>query len=391
MAERLAQMMRESADRLDVPPARATAALTLGRRLRRRRQVVSAVAAVVVVGGLALGGMLALAGHPEGRRGSDPVAPRVGVPAFGAGSRIFLGDVTATVPHTVHSLHYTSVGVLVRSNRHDGASEGSGPENLTLVRDDGTTVDLGTIPEGVGPATDPDQPYYVLAEQAGDGFEAVVRDAQTGGTVARVPLPDLPPSNWDVPPLSLTGDTVYVGYEASTMAVNWHTGKTTRVPGLTGGMPEVYGDRAVVSNDGEPLVIDTTTGETLVNLGEIGGEDFFASLSPDGHYVSIAGDGSSDHLTVISVASGKSVRLEGDAYSWGWTSTGEPFQVTKQKLTECDPDTGSCTSTPSPARSLPDPTPDPPETQCAPDGSCVVTESSATGLEFRLAGRTFES
>ena len=63
----------------------------------------------------------------------------------------------------MHSLHYTSAGVLVRSNPNDGGSDGSGPESLTLVQYDGSTVPLGTIPEGVGPATSPVEPVYVLS------------------------------------------------------------------------------------------------------------------------------------------------------------------------------------------------------------------------------------
>ena len=91
------------------------------------------------------------------------------------------------MPGTLHSLHYTSVGVLTRSNPNGGASDGSGPESLTLVSADGTTTDLGTIPEGVGPATDPDEPVYALAEKSGDGFRAVVRDATTGEEVGSIP------------------------------------------------------------------------------------------------------------------------------------------------------------------------------------------------------------
>lgn len=114
-------------------------------------------------------------GEPAGghrhRPGDAPQRSRP--PAYGVGSRVVIGDVVAQVPDSVHSLHYTSVGVLVRSETRTTAPRTApGPESLTLVHDDGSTVDLGTVPEGVGPATDPEQPYYALAERSGDGFEA---------------------------------------------------------------------------------------------------------------------------------------------------------------------------------------------------------------------------
>ena len=160
MTERLNQLLHAEADRLDVPPVAADAALSRGRGLRRRRtfaKVGTAAAALVVVGGI----MLVVTNGDDDDRAVEPATAAANVPVFGSGSTVYLGDRDRDRSRHHPLFHYTSDGVLVRSNPNDGASDGSGPESLTLVRYDGSTVDLGTIPEGVGPATDPNQPIYV--------------------------------------------------------------------------------------------------------------------------------------------------------------------------------------------------------------------------------------
>jgi hypothetical protein len=355
MTERLSQLLHDEATGLDLPAPDPHRILSDGRRLRRRRRVTAGLAAAAVVAVLAGAGVAAI--QAGGADRGEP-APAGDVPSpvvYGVGSRIALDDDVATVPDTVHSLHYTSEGVLVRSNPRGGASDGSGPESLTLVRWDGSTTDLGTIPEGVGPATDPEEPVYVLAEARGDGFAAVVRDAETGEQVEEVPLPDLPPSYWEVPPLALDGNTLYVGYKKSTAAVDLGTGEHRIVDGMAGGLPEVQGHHAFTRAGRSGLtVLDTITGEDVLRVET---EEYaWGTLSPDGRYLRIESEGAleggtfvePDSIDVYDVVKGTSVEIAGDPYGWGWTPGGELFRIAAGTVTTCDPGTGECAEAPAP-------------------------------------------
>lgn len=355
MTERLTQLLLDEAQHLDIPPVPAAEALARGRRTRRRRTATIAgatVAVLAVAGGV---GLVAIDGDDTQDRAADPAdASQVAdVPVFGDRSTVYLGDLTATVPDTIHSFHYTSAGVLVRSNPNDGASDGSGPESLTLVKYDGATVDLGTIPEGVGPATDPDEPVYALAEARGDGFAAVVRDATTGDAVAEVPLPQLPPSYSPVPPLALDGDTLYAGFESETVAVDLTTGDSHVVSGMGGGIPTVLGGRTVTGSDTSVNVLDAATGEELLSVDT---KNYgYGTLSADGSYLSVSemDEKTFENVTTVyDVDSGEPVNLGqlNGAQDLGWTAAGQPFAVENGTLTSCDLDAGSCASTAVPIK-----------------------------------------
>ncbi len=364
MTERLSALLRQETDALDIPPVDHDAILGRGRQVRtRRRTTVLLAAAAAVVAVVGTGTALGLDGSDDGRRemATDSVAggaPSHGVVAYGAGSTIVVDGTTATIPDTVHSLHYTSVGVLARSNPRDGASDGSGPESLTLVAADGTTTDLGTIPEGVGPATDPDEPVYALAEKSGDGFRVVVRDARSGDEVGSAPLPDLPMSYWKVPPLALDGDVVYAGFEQEAYAVDWRTGEVQQAAGLGGGIPDVRGglalsydeklDEASGALDLVVSVVDAATGTSALVVPLEKGEYGSGSLSPDGTYLRFTSetatnqDGEPEGVDLYDVATQERVRLTGDG--WGWSSGGSPFRVEGTSLEICDPVAGTCTT-----------------------------------------------
>ena len=354
MTERLSQLLHDEVAELNPVPPDAAHVLAEGRRLRRRHRVSTGLAAAAVVAVVGAAGGFALAQNDSGD--ASPVTAEGDAPVvFGVGSDVYVDDAVATVPDTIHSLHYTSDGVLVRSNPNGGASDGSGPESLTLVRHDGTTVDLGTIPEGVGPATDPEESVYVLAVARGDGFVAVVREVETGETVDEVPLPDLPPSYWEVPPLSLDGDTLYVGYKTETVAVDIATDEQRTVDGLGGGMPIVAGgNTGTTTRSGDFVVVDTTTGETLLTVETKGGYGW-GTLSPDGRYLKMnnsevtmeQGD-IPDTFRVFDVNSGELVELDGDGYGWGWTADSELMRVAGDTVTTCDPGSGECAESPAP-------------------------------------------
>ncbi|MGH3345857.1 MAG: hypothetical protein ACRDO4_02645 [Nocardioides sp.] len=346
MTERLSQLLRDEVAELHPAPPDAAHVLAEGRRLRRRRRVTTGLAAATVVAMVGAAGGFALAQNDSG--GASPATAGSEAPiVFGVGSDIRLDDVVAQVPDTVHSLHYTSDGVLVRSNPNDGASDGSGPESLTLVRHDGTTVDLGTVPEGAGPATDPQESVYVLAEARGDGFVAVVRDAETGEAVDEVPLPDLPPSYWPVPPLSLDGDTLYAGFKQSTAAVDLDSGDHTIVDGMAGGIPDVVAGRTVLQQEGSLVVLDVANGADLLTVHVEGYA--WGTLSPDGQFLRVVSEGEMTDggyvepksIQVYDVATGEVHEFAGTS-GWGWTADGGLFRVNRGTLTTCDAATGAC-------------------------------------------------
>ncbi|WP_193605128.1 PQQ-like beta-propeller repeat protein [Nocardioides dongkuii] len=351
MTDLLRTLMRDEAAHLDVPPPPATEILAGGhRRVRRRRVGVGATAlAVTAVAGLAVGAAVTGDGSDRPADVADP-GPTYGV-VLADGSRVAVGEGLATVPGTVHDLVFTSEGALVRSNQNDGASDGSGPEALTLVRPDGSTVDLGTIPEGVGPATDPSESVYALAEQDGDGFVAVLRDVRTGEEVDRVPLPDRPPSYWDVPPLALDDDHVYVGYRKETWAVDRETGEVQQVVGGPGGIPDVAGGRMATTRDASVAVTDPVTGEELM-VQPIDGFGF-SELSPDGTHLAVTTENEEtfgESTTLYAVDTGESLDLPalGAGWGWSWTPQGDALAVGKKGITVCDVVDG-CSEQPLPA------------------------------------------
>ena len=363
MTERLSQLMHDEASRLSPPLPDPASILAEGRRLRRRSHVTSGLTAAAVLALIAgVGGIVALntgGGDPDGK--AEVTTTSDAPVTYGVGSAVVVDDAVAQVPDTVHSFHYTSLGVLVRSNPHDGASDGSGPESLTLVKDDGSAVDLGTIPEGVGPATDPAEDVYVLAEASGDGFVAVVRDAGTGETLDEVELPDLPKSYWDVPPLALDGDTLYVGYKKETAAVDLATGEFAIVEAMSGGIPEVNDSRYAMSSEGTISVMDVGAdlgpedgpGPTILLSVETEGYAW-GTLSPDGRFLRVVSEGGMDggewvepeSIQVYDIASGGLQEFD-NPYGWGWTADGELFRVDGDTVTTCDAATGECAESPA--------------------------------------------
>lgn len=365
MTERLSALLRDEAAALDIPPVDQAAILARGRQagVRRRATAFLAVAAAAVVAVVGAGTALGPGGSDKGRdeKVTDSVVsdgPSRGVVAYGAGSTVVVDGTTATVPDTVRSLHYTSVGVLTLSNPNPGW----GPENLTLITSDGSATDLGTIPERVLPATDPDEPVYALAEESGDGFRVVVRDALTGVEVGSRDLPDLPMSYWPLPPLALDGDIVYAGFEDEAYALNWRTGEMQPAAGLAGGMPQVRGGFAV--SYGEKLieggvlelvvsVVNAATGASALVVPLEQGAYGTGSLSPDGKYLRFGNEPGvnkngdlvvPDSVDVYDIASGGRVRISGDVNGWGWTSGGFLVRVEGTSMGICDPLTGRCTT-----------------------------------------------
>ncbi len=394
----LREDLRAHADHLGVPAVPTAAVLGRGRQLRRRRRTVGAVGSVAAT--LVLGGSLLLS-LPSGRHDSapDPASTPGTAAVFAVGSHVYVGGTSIDVPGTVHSLHYTSEGVLVRSNDRGGVSADSGPETLTLVGGDGRSVDLGEVPEGWGPATDPDLPYYALAEQRGDRTYAVVRDVATGEVAASVLLPDLEPDAGDVPSLSLAGDVLYVDFADEPYAVDWRT--SSEVAGVVDAGTVRGG--LVTSGEGDRRFVRTAIGgSTFLTVRLPEGAYGWLDLSPDGTHAmefleELADSSDVTETRVYDVATGASVTVAGAPWELGWTRDGHLYRVDGNVVTTCSATTGACVEQTVEIARVPEPAAvDRTETICDKRGkNCGTTTWTEAPDEpdnkVTLAGRSYES
>ena len=398
MTERLAQLMHAEADHLDVPPPNAGAVLSQGRGLRRRRRlatVASAAAVVVVIGGGALG-VNAIVGDDSGSR-TDPAAPFDSGAVFSIGTTVYLDDAAteATIDDkAIKSLHYTSVGVLVRHGNNSW-SDGGGPQRFSMVRPDGTVDRLGVTLEETVHSTDPTQPYMAYALKTDDGFDVVVRDLRDDTEVARVAIPaGSTGGGWVAPPVSLSGDTVYVGTGPSPYAVDWRSGTAEKTDVIEPGMPNLHGGRDVVSTRNEVAVVDVATGEKLLSTPVKRMEYAWYSLSPDGRYAirsfeDMRSSGMPDTTDVYNVDTGEHVSLPRGDY--GWSGLGDLFTVSKDELTTCAAETGECTTVEH-GITMPPKTPTKEVCEEVQGGTECYTEGGENWEgQLKLGGRTYES
>lgn len=398
MTERLAQLLHAEADHLDVPPPDAGSTLSQGRGLRRRRRLVTgavAVAVVAVIGGGALG-INAISGGDDGAK-LEPAEPFDSGAVFSIGTTVYLDDAKMEAQiddKAIKSLHYTSVGVLVRHGNNSW-SDGGGPQRFSMVRPDGSVDRLDVTLEETVHSTDPTQPYLAYALKTGDGFDIVVRDLRDDTEVARIAIPaGSTGGGWSAPPVSLSGDIVYVGTGPTPYAVDWRNGTADETDLIEPGMPDVHGGRDVVSREGETAVVDVATGVTL--LSTILSEDQYAwySLSPDGRYAILSledmtSPDSSSTTEVYSVDTGEHVSLPRADY--GWTGLGDLFTVSKDELTTCSAGTGDCTTVEH-GITMPPKTPSQEVCEKVPGGEeCYTTGGETWESQLKLGGRTYES
>jgi hypothetical protein len=346
MPEHLRTLLLDEGDRLDVPAAPTAETLTEGRRLvsRRRWTAGLAAAAVLLVAAAGTGGAVAI--HRSTERTVAPATPPHSVErlAYATGDDVYLADgsIHAKMPEVAQTLYYTSVGVLVRTNK-TGASDGGAPFHFELVADDGTTTKLGVTLGEVIPSTDPTEPYLAWAEMQGGNIQVVVHDVSTDQDVARVDVPGtFTWGGWAAPPVALSGDTVYVATDGMTRAVDWRTGESGTSDVIPASVPGVQGGRTVLATSATSAdVTNAITGESLLTIpvskfGQV-------QLSPDGRFVSVASqDPNTTSFDVYDVATGSHVSFDGQPFDWGWTSDGLLFKVKGATLTTCDAATSQC-------------------------------------------------
>lgn len=392
MTERLTALLRDEASTLDIPAPPVADLLAEGRRLHRRRRATSALAVAAAValvgGGIAVGGI-----GGDARRSLEP-APPAPVPeapaVLGLGSTVWVGGAEATVPGTVHSFHYTSEGVLVRSNRNGGVSDGSGPERFTLVRADGSTADLGTYPEGYGPGTDPGSDVFALAEKNGDEVTLVLRDVTSGEVVDRLAVPgDYATLPWRVPPVSLSQGLVYVQSDSGPVAVDLARGNVWEAAHALDQIEVRGGRQASQPHDSGKTaeVVDVFTGETVrtVEVGRHG----YLDLSPDGRAAKVVpgGAGSPTETVVVDLEDGSTSTVSGAPWDLGWTADGDVLAVDvgTGEVRTCDVGSGACESV---GVDLPRPSGEPAECTPVP---CEEGTIAPLFSRLRLGGVTYES
>lgn len=338
MTELLTRLLNDEASVLAVPAAPAADVLARGRSLRRRRTAVPAAAAVLaVIAGTGAAALLMNRDDSPGATGTpDATPPAATAGAFGVDRTVHLGSGDAAafpLSEDIHSLHYTSAGVVVRTNLNGGVSDGSGPEHFWLVTDEGVEQ-LPVTLDGVVPATSAELPYLVWTESRADGrFEVVLLDVTTEEE-QRIALPEgTGKSYWATPPVAIDGAFVYAGLAKTTLAVDWTTGEISTAPGQGGGMPIVAGGVATAGNGS---LVDATTGATLVE-----GQGW--SLSPDGRFAfrNNWGEGPAE---LVDVSTGTSVSLdaEADLSSFGWSADGALFRPHPGGIEVCSAYTGEC-------------------------------------------------
>lgn len=354
MTERLAQLLRDEAHALDVPPAPAAEVLADGRGRRTRRRVTTGVAVLAALAVLGVGIGVALGGGDD--TAVDPAGPPRGAdsgPVFAIGTDVYLdgGAVRASIDDgAVKSLFYTSAGVLVRHGDNP-YSDGGGKQRFSLVTPDGAVKPLSVVTEETWHSTDPAQPLLFWAENTSGEVQVVVHDVVTDREVARV---EVPGAAGDFLPLSVTGDQVWLSAGEQGYVVDWRTGEAQRDDGdFDHG--DVAGGRASSGGEDESVVVDVATGEELLRVET---ESYaWLDLSPDGRFAKVFVEDEVDpesSTDVYDIATGRHVAVPGAAYDWGWTSGGDLVSVGDDgTVATCDAVTGDCTTAEPDLRVLP--------------------------------------
>ncbi|WP_154402602.1 hypothetical protein [Nocardioides speluncae] len=353
MSERLAELMRAETDALHIPAPPAAATYAQGRRLRRRKQLTTGVVAAALVAVIGAGTAVAVQSYDgAGKDRRSEIGPATQTaylenPVLAVGNTVYLGDqTTVEVEDDIHSLLYTSAGLLVRTNKDGGASDGSefGPSSpgYTLIRPDGSTKDFGVLTEDQRVSSDPTQPYLAWAEVNGEDVSVVLLDVRSGDE-KRVPVPGLHDwGDWNAPLVSLSGDVVYVSNNDGVLEVDWRTGDVSPNEHLDSPFSEVNGGRYTTMEAERSVIADATTGELLLQFPAAAP----VGLSPDGRFAKYghATFGRPGSFDVYDVRSATHSSFEGDYSNYGWTPDGHLFTVDQGKVKICDAVSGECTT-----------------------------------------------
>ena len=367
MTERLATLLHAEADLLQVPAPPSAEVLAAGHRLRRRRRWAMAAgsgvatAAAVAAAVLASGAM-----SPDSTRVDPPPAADEAYlteGAFAVGTAVHFGASGRLVVETgekIHSMYYTSAGVLVRSAKRENP-ENPGPGQFLLVHPEGETSRLSLELDAVSPSTDPSQPYLAFAERVGpdtDRWNVVVYDVVKDRPAATVPIDgSYTWAGWAAPPVALSGDHVYVGMDAGRVDVDWRAASVSEPdPAFSSIYPEIAGRYVVEDRTNRDdtktqiKVLDVGTGELALTVDVDGWG--MGLLSPNGRYLAVSATGPDEEVgpaqvgdyEVYDLATGEHRPISGDVPA-GWTPDDQLLYVTRTQVSVCNPATGDCATT----------------------------------------------
>ncbi len=336
MTDRLATLLHGEVETLDIPAPPAPEILGAGRRLRRRRAWTQRGGAALLAAAVVAAGTIAL----QGRGHSTEATPATQGPpmiAYAVGDTVYLeGGAPVKMPEVAQTLYYTSAGILVRTNK-DGFSDGGAPFHFELVKPDGSATALDVTLGDVVPSTDPTEPYVAWATVTDGKIQVVVHDVSTDLDVATVDVPGtFSWGSWEAPPVSLSGDEVYVATDDKAEIVDWRTGETRPSDVVPGSMnTTVNGGHALIWQRDLIQVLDADSGDVLLRVD---GEANDARLSPDGRFATVSRAGQDEFYDL---ESGDTSRVS--LSSWGWSSdSSEVFSVAGSTLTTCSTTTGRC-------------------------------------------------
>lgn len=348
MTDRLSQLLHEEAAQLPTTTPDVASVTLAGRRLRRRERLATglttAAVLTLVVGAAAVVRQGLVDNEP------DVVSLPRDVIVYGWQDMVHLDDVSVEVPGTVTAVDLTPSGVVVTTDT---------PDELILVRYDGSTLPLGPTSDESAVTTDPETDLFVHAVQRDDGVVVVVLDAKTGAVVRELPGTDRTGGGGLRPAVVLDGDTLYLAQRREGMfAINVVSGDRRTVDRVVRSIPAVRGGRRVVGDSRSYTVSDVETGELLLSVPSRAVAD--ASLSYDGRWFLVSDqtrprNGPVDqfyppYVTVYDLESGREVVLDeaDSALGWGWNVAGELYRVDAGEVVRCDPATGVCDRSPAP-------------------------------------------
>jgi len=355
-ADRLRSDVLTSVDDTDV------AVLHVIPKVRRRRVLARTLVAAAALGVVASGVVLAVDGSAPATAAqrrfieapADVAYQRYG--AFSAGTTVYIGNHQVTFDEKIKAMYYTSEGVLVRTGKVDYTDE-PGASHYELIRPDGTHtgIDLTMGDRVVG--TDPGSPNVAYAEPNGDRWDFVVIDLTNKQEIARTTVDgDFTWGGWEAPPVTTTDHRMWALFDDGWVEYDWRTGQTRLVPDSQSA-PLAAAHARFMVDQGMTWQVREFAAEGALRDVPLGGDEDARTtpeFSPDGRFARVASQfgvyddagrliRSAGPFRFISVDTGKVVTLDVDG-ELGWTPGGNTLQVDAKddRLTVCDPGTGSC-------------------------------------------------
>lgn len=352
MTERLAQMLHDEADALDIPHAPALAVYRRGRTVRRRQQVVAsmAVAALVVVGA---SGAMTFGNESGGQQEPQFTGALEGYAAEGAvavGDQLFVDGEQVRIDGSVKSTSYSAAGVVVASGKPPWTD--SRVDQYTLIRPDGSTDAVDIEPGVARIATEPDSDRLAYATRKGeDGnrWDIVVVSLTTGKELSRVTVDGVGTiEGWETPLVALDEDLMWARFVGGWTEVNWRSGEVRPVPGTsTFNVIAIANGIYTTENDGVWTTRSMADGAVLDRMPKPKGHPA-AAFSPDGRHLRVWELVDGNRPTFLyDPRTGSRHNAPAGYRDFGWTPSGhlQTVDVDTGQVLTCGPLSGDCQPT----------------------------------------------